>query len=848
MSKRLSAAIVALLYCTAAVDAFTFPLAARCRQTCHIGFPKNHAASYRLTSRIRVTPSSDEKGSSRGAASTDDGTNDATTTQRTPFLARIKEVFQRNKNNNDENEEANEKGEITTSLQAAATSTASSSSASSLSASSSATPPINESPSDQASRFRAQADKMRLEADRLDAELTLRKIDKLERDIVAAQKLSGEEDGKTKQKLEQLVAEMDMLQRKLLGEPQSVASTKSPAAASNQSRKSTPLTKPATTESNISKKSKISFEPMVKVAFPNPEGMDIDTIAEELEKIPGFALKSMASFVDLDYDSAEDIDKRELAKRMDQMRRNDFSFIDKPPPPPFSSRQIEERAKEIREGSMEAKLYPWDMMVSSLEIDETANGVQRNETELAIQSLQYEYYIGDQNIDIDKIISDEEWLQPVIAALNKTAIDAALETLYPVCTRKPDNIPTDAQIQQLASAVLPKAGFASTSKPERVSGGFIIRGKSKLENGNKLIDAIDAEMAKTSLANKLTVVYTPDHSAFVDDEAMEQMMSTDEIPSILYVLGPDIVREQRRVALSTTSALGLATAWYLSIYPYLLNTGLSKRIEEDLALVDSGMSPDLAWLTDLSIPLFAIFFGIQVLHELGHRAAAAANGVKLTFPAFVPSIITGITSTVTSFKSPPKNKDAMFDVAVAGPLTGMIASIAAIALGASLTLSSDPSLLPALPLQILRQSTLGGGLIESVLGAGVLAVPSGAENSAQIAAITIPLHPLAVAGYISLIVNALSLVPVGTTDGGRVALTLFGRGAKLLIGNVFLTALFCIGASGSDLFLFYFGFVLAFQTGNEIPSRNEVDPLSFERVLVATAGIVLMLLTLIPFQ
>lgn len=71
---------------------------------------------------------------------------------------------------------------------------------------------------------------------------------------------------------------------------------------------------------------------------------------------------------------------------------------------------------------------------------------------------------------------------------------------------------------------------------------------------------------------------------------------------------------------------------------------------------------------------------------------------------------------------------------------------------------------------------------------------------------------------------------------------------KPAIGNLFLVAVFLVGVLGSDLFLFYFSFLIAFQTGNEIPARNEVDNVSFSRVLLATASTVLALLTLIPFQ
>jgi membrane-associated protease RseP (regulator of RpoE activity) len=142
----------------------------------------------------------------------------------------------------------------------------------------------------------------------------------------------------------------------------------------------------------------------------------------------------------------------------------------------------------------------------------------------------------------------------------------------------------------------------------------------------------------------------------------------------------------------------------------------------------------------------------------------------------------------------------------------------------------------------------GGALIESVLGTGLLSVPEGALGTPAVAAMTIPLHPVVIAGYISLIVNALSVLPIGTTDGGRMGLALFGRGAKLLIGNVALAALFFVGLSGSDLFLFYFAFCIACQAGNEIPSRNEVDKVGFGRAGVAAGAYALALLSLVPFQ
>jgi len=80
------------------------------------------------------------------------------------------------------------------------------------------------------------------------------------------------------------------------------------------------------------------------------------------------------------------------------------------------------------------------------------------------------------------------------------------------------------------------------------------------------------------------------------------------------------------------------------------------------------------------------------------------------------------------------------------------------------------------------------------------------------------------------------------------ALALFGRGAKLLIGNLFFILILAIGLVGSDLFLFYFAFCIAFQPGNEVPARNEEDKVDLSRVIVSTMAYLLALLALIPFQ
>ena len=103
--------------------------------------------------------------------------------------------------------------------------------------------------------------------------------------------------------------------------------------------------------------------------------------------------------------------------------------------------------------------------------------------------------------------------------------------------------------------------------------------------------------------------------------------------------------------------------------------------------------------------------------------------------------------------------------------------------------------------------------------------------------------------YCKLTFMILVLDFIAATDGGRMAIVLFGRAFKISIATLALIAILFLGSfAGSDLFLFYFMFCVVFQRGNEIPSRNEVDKLDLPRCLVAGGLYVIAALTLIPFQ
>jgi hypothetical protein len=131
----------------------------------------------------------------------------------------------------------------------------------------------------------------------------------------------------------------------------------------------------------------------------------------------------------------------------------------------------------------------------------------------------------------------------------------------------------------------------------------------------------------------------------------------------------------------------------------------------------------------------------------------------------LPSLQLGCLGTITPLLSSPPDLKSMFDFGIAGPLAGMIASLLMFTYGLLLTNTfgvGEVASLPVLPIDLLRSSALGGGMIELILGKGALTYSAGIGNS------VLALHSLAIAGFVGMIINALALLPVGSKCGSNV--------------------------------------------------------------------------------
>lgn len=86
-------------------------------------------------------------------------------------------------------------------------------------------------------------------------------------------------------------------------------------------------------------------------------------------------------------------------------------------------------------------------------------------------------------------------------------------------------------------------------------------------------------------------------------------------------------------------------------------------------------------------PFAVSLLAILLAHEFGHYFVGRARGAAVSLPYFLPVPLPplGTMGAFIQLKSLPKNKRALFDLAVAGPLAGLVVALPVLILGLALS-------------------------------------------------------------------------------------------------------------------------------------------------------------------
>lgn len=225
-------------------------------------------------------------------------------------------------------------------------------------------------------------------------------------------------------------------------------------------------------------------------------------------------------------------------------------------------------------------------------------------------------------------------------------------------------------------------------------------------------------------------------------------------------------------------------------------------------------------------------------HEFGHYLTARYYKIKATLPYFIPlppPFSFGTFGAFIQMRSPVPNRTALFDVGLAGPLAGFLVTVPLLAWGlmhSSLTsIPSEPSLLDTHAFNP-NISILVALISKAVFQADL--------TMAQV----VDLHPVAIAGWLGLIVTALNLMPVGQLDGGHIVHAMFGHRNGAIIGQV--TRLLVLLLSFIQPLLLLWAIILLCLPAIDEPALNDVSELDNARDLLGLASLALLLLIILP--
>lgn len=256
----------------------------------------------------------------------------------------------------------------------------------------------------------------------------------------------------------------------------------------------------------------------------------------------------------------------------------------------------------------------------------------------------------------------------------------------------------------------------------------------------------------------------------------------------------------------------------------------SDLLSEDLeGLLNINIFTD-PQVISLSIVYVVVLLGILLGHEFGHYLTCRYYRIKATLPYFIPApTLIGTLGAFIKIKSPITRKQQLFDIGIAGPLTGFILSLPALYYGLRLS-----KVIYALPEG--ESILFGEPLLLKILGSMIFKdVASGYD---------ILIHPVAFAGWVGILVTSFNLFPVGQLDGGHVAYALLGPKSRKLAG-VFLVVFIIMGI------IFWIGWfiwaLIIFVLGLKHPRIvDEETPLSPRRKLMGVVALIIFILSFIP--
>ncbi|MDA0674202.1 MAG: site-2 protease family protein [Cyanobacteria bacterium] len=236
------------------------------------------------------------------------------------------------------------------------------------------------------------------------------------------------------------------------------------------------------------------------------------------------------------------------------------------------------------------------------------------------------------------------------------------------------------------------------------------------------------------------------------------------------------------------------------------------------------------------IPYGLSLMVILGVHELGHYLMARRYRIRATLPYFIPiPFFLGTFGAFIQLRSPVPNRRALFDVGIAGPLSGLVMTLPFLLWG---LFHSEVVPIPE------DASLLNFDALDPQASIALLFLSKLALGSRLTLDSAVDLHPMAVAGCLGLVVTALNLMPVGQLDGGHIVHAMYGQRMGAIIGQV--ARFLVLGLVLVHPELLIWAILLFFIPAVDEPALNDVSELDNRRDLWGLFALVVLVLIILP--
>ncbi|MEX0938635.1 MAG: site-2 protease family protein [Pirellulales bacterium] len=219
-------------------------------------------------------------------------------------------------------------------------------------------------------------------------------------------------------------------------------------------------------------------------------------------------------------------------------------------------------------------------------------------------------------------------------------------------------------------------------------------------------------------------------------------------------------------------------------------------------------------------------------HELGHFLQARRYRVRASWPYFIPVPLPpiGTMGAVIGMPGGLGDRRSLFDIAITGPLAGLIPAIVFSIVG--LSLSEVHVVDPRQPRLSLGEPLLFKLFVYQVFGS----LPEGHD---------VFLHPLAFAGWVGIFITALNLIPVSQLDGGHIFYALLGPASWPIAWALLIAAAAAVVIFGAYQWMLLIVLVFLFGPAHP-PTANDRVPLGPTRTVLGWLSLAFVIVGFTP--